>query len=76
MLDEIGVASVEALYEDIPEVLRMKRKMDLPDPFLSEHDLTRHVEEMLSQNITCKDYINFRGAGCYQHFDPAVFDKK
>ena len=25
MLDEIGVSSVEALYEDIPEALRMKR---------------------------------------------------
>jgi glycine dehydrogenase subunit 1 len=75
MLDEIGVASVEALYEDIPEALRMKRKMDLPEPFLSEYDLIRHVEEILSKNVTCKDYLNFRGAGCYQHFVPAVCDE-
>ncbi len=75
MLDEIGVASVEALYEDIPEALRMKRVMDLPEPFLSEYDLVRHVEEILSQNLTCKDYLNFRGAGCYQHFVPAVCDE-
>jgi glycine dehydrogenase subunit 1 len=75
MLDEIGVDSVEALYADIPEVLRLKGKMDLPEPFLSEHDLTRHIEEILSQNITCKDYLNFRGAGCYQHFVPAVCDE-
>jgi len=75
MLDEIGVASVEALYEDIPEPLRMKRKMDLPEPFLSEYDLIRHVEEILSQNVTCKDHLNFRGAGCYQHFVPAVCDE-
>jgi len=75
MLDEIGVASVEALYEDIPDALRLKGKMDLPEPFLSEHDLTRHVEELLSQNSTCKDYLNFRGAGCYQHFVPAVCDE-
>jgi glycine dehydrogenase subunit 1 len=75
MLDEIGVASVEALYGDIPEALRMKRKMDLPEPLLSEHDLTRHVEEMLAQNVTCKDYLNFKGAGCYQHFVPAVCDE-
>ena len=33
MLDEIGVASVEALYEDIPEALRLKRKMHLPEGF-------------------------------------------
>jgi glycine dehydrogenase subunit 1 len=75
MLDEIGVASVEALYEDIPEALRMKKKMDLPEPFLSEYDLIRHVEEILSQNATCKDHLNFRGAGCYQHFVPAVCDE-
>jgi glycine dehydrogenase subunit 1 len=75
MLDEIGVDSVEALYEDIPDALRLKKKMDLPDPFLSEHELTRHVEEILSQNETCKDHLNFRGAGCYQHFVPAICDE-
>jgi glycine dehydrogenase subunit 1 len=75
MLDEIGVASIEALYEDIPEALRMNKKMNLPEPFLSEYDLIRHVEDILSQNITCKDYLNFRGAGCYQHFVPSVCDE-
>jgi glycine dehydrogenase subunit 1 len=75
MLEEIGVDSVEALYKDIPEALRLKKRMDLPDPFLSEHELTRHVEEILSQNVTCKDYLNFRGAGCYQHFVPAICDE-
>ena len=28
MLDEIGVADVEALYADIPEALRLNRKPD------------------------------------------------
>jgi glycine dehydrogenase subunit 1 len=75
MLEEIGVDSVEALYKDIPEALRLKKRMDLPEPFLSEPELTRHVEEILSQNVTCKDYLNFRGAGCYQHFVPAICDE-
>jgi glycine dehydrogenase subunit 1 len=75
MLDEIGVASIEALYEDIPESLRLKKKMDLPNPFLSELDLVKHVEELLAQNATCKDHLNFRGAGCYQHFVPSVCDE-
>lgn len=75
MLDEIGVDSIEALYADIPESLRLKGKMDLPEPFLSEPDLIRHVEEVLSQNVSCKDHLNFRGAGCYQHFVPAVCDE-
>jgi glycine dehydrogenase subunit 1 len=75
MLDEIGVDSIDALYADIPEALRLKNKMDLPEPLLSEHDLTRHVEELLAQNATCKDHLNFRGAGCYQHFVPSVCDE-
>jgi glycine dehydrogenase subunit 1 len=75
MLDEIGVPNIEALYEDIPKALRLKGRMDLPEPFLSEHDLVRHVEGILSQNVTCKDNLNFRGAGCYQHFVPAVCDE-
>ena len=75
MLDEIGVASIESLYEDIPETLRLKGKMDLPEPYLSEPDLVRYVEELLAKNATCKDHLNFRGAGCYQHFVPAVCDE-
>jgi glycine dehydrogenase subunit 1 len=75
MLDEIGVPNIEALYADIPESLRLKEKMDLPEPLLSEHELTRHVEELLSRNANCKEHLNFRGAGCYQHFVPSVCDE-
>jgi len=49
MLEEIGVDSVEALYADIPDALRLKGKMDLPEPFLSEYELARHVEEILAK---------------------------
>ena len=75
MLEEIGVDNVEALYADIPKALRLKGEMDLPEPFLSEPDLVRHVEKLLAKNATCKDHLNFRGAGCYQHFVPAVCDE-
>jgi len=75
MLEEIGVESIDTLYEDIPETLRLKGKMDLPEPLLSEPDLIRHVEKILGQNATCKDHLNFLGAGCYQHFVPAVCDE-
>jgi len=75
MLAEIGVSSIEALYADIPEALRLKKALDIPEPFLSEYELVRHVEEILAKNKTCKDHLNFRGAGCYQHFVPAVCDE-
>jgi glycine dehydrogenase subunit 1 len=32
MLAEIGVASVDELYGAIPERLRLRRPLDLPDP--------------------------------------------
>lgn len=75
MVEEIGAADVEDLYEDIPEELILKRPMDMPSPFLSEYGLRRHVEGLLSKNKTCKDFVNFLGAGCWQHYVPAVCDE-
>jgi glycine dehydrogenase subunit 1 len=75
MLKEIGAKTMEDLYEDIPERLRLKKNMNLPRPFLSECSLRRHIERILSKNKTCQDYVNFLGAGCWQHYVPAVCDE-
>ncbi len=76
MLKEIGVRGAEELYaEMIPEKLRLRRVMDLPEPLLSERELKRHVEGILSKNVTCSEYLNFLGAGCWQHYIPSVCDE-
>ncbi|MFC1564995.1 aminomethyl-transferring glycine dehydrogenase, partial [candidate division KSB1 bacterium] len=75
MLKEIGVSDVDELYEDIPEELRFKGKMDLPEPLLSEYELKKHVEKVLSKNKNCKEYTSFLGAGCYNHYVPAICDE-
>ncbi|HEY73557.1 MAG: glycine dehydrogenase (aminomethyl-transferring) [Anaerolineaceae bacterium 4572_32.2] len=75
MLDEVGAASADDFYEDVPEELRLRRKMDLPEPFLSEYGLKRHVESILAKNKTTGEYLSFLGAGCYQHHVPAVCDE-
>lgn len=75
MLKEIGAKSVEELYRDVPERLRLRKKMDLPEPLLSECSLRRHVEGILSRNKTCGEYLSFLGAGCWQHYVPAVCDE-
>ena len=75
MLRELGAESIEEFYADIPEALRLKRPLDLPPPLLSEYDLRRHVEGLLQKNRTCQEYLNFLGAGCYQHYVPAVCDE-
>jgi glycine dehydrogenase subunit 1 len=49
--------------------------MDLPEPLLAEVALQRHVRGILTRNLTCDDHLNFLGAGCYQHYVPAVCDE-
>jgi len=75
MLQEIGVQSVDELYQDVPDELRLKRRLNLPPPLLSEYALRRHVEGILARNKTCKQALSFLGAGCWQHYVPAVCDE-
>jgi len=75
MLKEVGAESVEEFYTDIPEGLRFREELDIPEPFLSEYGLRRHVEGILSKNKTCNEYLNFLGAGCWQHYVPAICDE-
>lgn len=75
MLDELGVSSIEELFATIPDDLRLKRRLDLPEPLVSEQSLRRHVEDLLARNTTCRQNISFLGAGCYQHYVPAVCDE-
>lgn len=75
MLEAIGVKDIEDLYEDIPEHLRFKRELNLPEGLSSEHALKRHVENILSKNKTCQEYISFLGGGCWPHYVPAICDE-
>ena len=72
MLREVGARDEMDLYAEIPKHLRFKRKLNLPQPILDEYSIKRHVEGLLEQNSNCSDYLNFLGAGCAQHFVPAV----
>lgn len=75
MLKEIGVANVDELYSEIPEALRFKGKLNMPEPFSSEFELKKHVESILTKNWDCNENLSFLGAGCYQHYIPAVVDE-
>jgi glycine dehydrogenase subunit 1 len=75
MLQEVGAESVEDFYQDVPENLRFRGDMNLPQPILSEYALKRHVEGILARNKTCQEYLSFLGAGCWQHHVPAVCDE-
>ncbi len=75
MMKEIGIKDIEELYDDIPGHLRFHEKLNLPDALSSEYALKRHVEKILFKNISCKDYLNFLGGGCWQHYVPAICDE-
>lgn len=75
MLREIGLQGIEDLFSGIPGRLRLKKPLELPKPFLSECELVRHVETILAKNISTRERLNFLGAGCYQHYVPAVCDE-
>jgi glycine dehydrogenase subunit 1 len=75
MLREVGARNVDEFYDDIPESLRLKRKMKLPEPLLSEAELIRHVDGLMNRNRSTRETLSFLGAGCYQHQVPAVCDE-
>ena len=75
MLAEIGVTDIDELYSDIPDRLRFKGDMNLPEPLCSEYALKSHVERILSKNKTSQEYISFLGGGCWPHYVPAICDE-
>jgi glycine dehydrogenase subunit 1 len=75
MLKAVNAAGVEEFYADIPDSIRLKRKLKLPAPLLAEAALVRHVDGLLSKNTSTSETLSFLGAGCAQHHIPAVCDE-
>ncbi len=75
MLRELGLSSLEDLHREIPEDMKLKELLNMPKPYGSEYELKRGVDELLSKNTSTAEALNFLGAGCWQHFVPAVCDE-
>ncbi|GEN88727.1 aminomethyl-transferring glycine dehydrogenase subunit GcvPA [Oceanobacillus sp. FSL W8-0428] len=74
MLKEIGIESIEELYQTIPDELRYTGKLNIPEA-LNEFELKREVGNLLQENKGTNEVISFLGGGCWQHFIPAVCDE-
>src|SRR5438552_3481414 len=70
MLASIGVQSIDDLLRGIPEDLRLRRPLDLPEA-MSEAELAEHMEDLASANRSLKQVASFLGAGAYRHHVPA-----
>ncbi len=75
MLAAVGASSIEEFYADVPADLRLDRALDLPQPFVVEQDLLRHVGGLLAKNVPTGQRLNFLGSGTYDHYVPAVVDE-
>ncbi|MQA74761.1 MAG: aminomethyl-transferring glycine dehydrogenase subunit GcvPA [Solirubrobacterales bacterium] len=73
MLATIGVASIEELFEVIPEGLRLGRALDLP-PGQAEQAVYAELRDLAARNVSAEDEISFLGAGMYDHYVPAIVD--
>jgi len=76
MLNALNAECIEDIYRDlIPDELRFKGELDLPEPIMSEWELKKHVMGLLNENVSCAEVSSFLGAGCYRHYVPAVCDE-
>src|SRR5215203_376041 len=73
MLGVIGVDSIEELFADIPESVRLRREIDLPRG-RSEQEVYEHLAALAARNRSTEGEITFLGAGMYDHYVPALID--
>jgi len=73
MLKTIGVKSINDLFASIPEDVRFKSKLPLPDA-VSESELFAEMREIADKNISLAEGMCFLGAGSYYHYVPTVID--
>ena len=73
MLETIGVSSVEELFADLPDGVRLGRELELP-PAMSEQELNAYFESLAAENAHVGAELSFLGAGMYDHYVPAIVD--
>ncbi|HJC15522.1 MAG TPA: aminomethyl-transferring glycine dehydrogenase subunit GcvPA [Candidatus Fusicatenibacter intestinigallinarum] len=72
MLEDIGYGSMDDLFRDIPEEVKLNRELELPAG-LSEMEVRKTMEKIAGKN---KIYPTiFRGAGAYRHYIPAIVEE-
>ncbi len=73
MLDAVGAATLDELFDQIPAKLRLGRPLDLPPP-LTEIELESHLRGLAARNVGQPERVCFLGGGSYDHFIPAAVD--
>jgi len=73
MLAAIGVDSVDDLFAQIPEEVKLGRPLDLEDG-MSESEVYRFLAGLADTNLDAERIPSFLGAGMYDHYVPAIVE--
>jgi glycine dehydrogenase subunit 1 len=71
MLADIGLSSLDQLFEVVPEALRLAGGLDMA-PGLSEPDVLAEMSRLGDRNRSGSELLCFAGAGAYDHEIPSV----
>jgi glycine cleavage system P protein (glycine dehydrogenase) subunit 1 len=71
MLRATGHESIDDLFAQIPERLKLRGALNVPGP-LSEPEILEFFRQAASQSS--REYVSLLGAGAYSHFRPVVID--
>ena len=70
MLEEMGFSSIDDLFSDLPEHVRMSEPLPLPPP-QSEEEIIADARRLLGANLAMGEAVSFLGAGIYRNYVPA-----
>ncbi|HEY9899596.1 MAG TPA: aminomethyl-transferring glycine dehydrogenase subunit GcvPA [Pantanalinema sp.] len=73
MLEAIGVASMDDLYQGVPERLRDFSLEAIPTA-KSELEVTRLLTDLAGENRSANQFASFLGAGAQRRFSPSAVD--
>jgi glycine dehydrogenase subunit 1 len=73
MLRTVGVGAVDDLFSSIPSGVRLSRPLALPAG-LTEMETSERLRMLADADQPASGLVSFAGAGCYDHYIPAIVD--
>src|SRR3954449_11501422 len=74
MLRVVGASSIDELFRDVPEALRLKGPIEGLPLHASEMAVERHMTALSRKNLVAGEVPFFLGCGAYRHHIPASVD--
>ncbi|HEX9092929.1 MAG TPA: aminomethyl-transferring glycine dehydrogenase subunit GcvPA [Coriobacteriia bacterium] len=73
MLRAVGSSDIDDLFSSIPAEVRLGRPLAIANG-MTEMEVAGRMRALADANIPASRLISFAGAGCYDHYVPAIVD--